>query len=69
MRGRGHPRLTPSCATAQTFSGTADIELKMAAQIIGNVTGALKSDDYSDKSFDAYLALVRSRSKRARPPR
>jgi len=33
-------------------------ELKMAAQLIGDMTGPWKSDDYSDKFSDAILALV-----------
>jgi DNA end-binding protein Ku len=36
-------------------------ELKMAAQLIGDMTGSWKSDDYSDKFSDAILALVRKK--------
>jgi DNA end-binding protein Ku len=36
-------------------------ELKMAAQLIGEMTGPWKSGDYSDRFSDAILALVRKK--------
>ena len=39
-------------------AGLKPAELKMAAQLIGDMTGPWKSDDYSDKFSDAILALV-----------
>lgn len=42
----------------KTAAGLKPAELKMAAQLIGDMTGPWKSDDYSDKFSDAILALV-----------
>jgi DNA end-binding protein Ku len=42
----------------KTATGLKPVELKMAAQLIGDMTGPWKSDDYSDKFSDAILALV-----------
>jgi len=45
-------------AEGKTAAGLKPGELKMAAQLIGEMTGPWKSDDYSDKFSDAILALV-----------
>jgi len=45
-------------------AGLRPAELKMAAQLIGDMTGPWKSDDYSEQFSDAILALV-SRKVRA----
>lgn len=42
----------------KTAAGLKPGELKMAAQLIADMTGPWKSDDYSDKFSDAILALV-----------
>jgi DNA end-binding protein Ku len=42
----------------KTAAGLKPGELKMAAQLIGDMTGPWKLDDYSDKFTDAILALV-----------
>jgi DNA end-binding protein Ku len=48
-------------AEGKTAAGLKPAELKMAAQLIGDMTGPWKSDDYSDKFSDAILALVRKK--------
>ena len=48
-------------AEGKTAAGLKPAELKMAAQLIGDMTGPWKSDDYSDKFGDAILALVRKK--------
>jgi DNA end-binding protein Ku len=45
-------------AEGKTAAGLKPGELKMAAQLIGDMTGPWKSGDYSDKFSDAILALV-----------
>jgi len=45
-------------AEGKTAAGLKPGELKMAAQLIGDMTGPWQSDDYSDKFSDAILALV-----------
>ena len=45
-------------AEGKTAAGLKPGELKMAAQLIADMTGRWKSDDYSDKFSDAILALV-----------
>lgn len=45
-------------AEGKTAAGLKPGELKMAAQLIGDMTGPWKSDDYSDKFSDAIHALV-----------
>jgi DNA end-binding protein Ku len=45
-------------AAGKTSAGLKPGELKMAAQLIGDMTGPWNSDDYSDKFSDAILALV-----------
>jgi DNA end-binding protein Ku len=45
-------------AEGKTAAGLKPSELKMAAQLIGDMTGPWKADDYSDKFSDAILALV-----------
>ena len=45
-------------AEGKTAAGLKPGELKMAAQLIGDMTGPWKADDYSDKFSDAILALV-----------
>jgi DNA end-binding protein Ku len=45
-------------AEGKTAVGLKPGELKMAAQLIGDMTGPWKSDDYSDRFSDAILALV-----------
>ena len=45
-------------AEGKTAAGLKPGELKMAAQLIGEMTGPWKSDDYADKFSDAILALV-----------
>jgi DNA end-binding protein Ku len=45
-------------AEGKTGAGLKPGELKMAAQLIGDMTGPWKSDDYSDKFTEAILALV-----------
>ncbi len=45
-------------AEGKTAAGLKPGELKMAAQLISDMTGPWKSDDYSDKFSDAILALV-----------
>ncbi len=45
-------------AEGKTAAGLKPGELKMAAQLIADMTGPWKSDDYSDKFSDAILALV-----------
>lgn len=42
----------------RTAAGLKPGELKMAAQLIGDMTGPWKLDDYSDRFSDAILALV-----------
>jgi DNA end-binding protein Ku len=48
-------------AEGKTAAGLKPAELKMAAQLIGDMTGPWKADDYSDKFGDAILALVRKK--------
>jgi DNA end-binding protein Ku len=48
-------------AEGKTAAGLKPGELKMAAQLIGDMTGPWKSDDYSDKFSDAILALVKKK--------
>lgn len=45
-------------AEGKSAAGLKPAELKMAAQLIGDMTGPWRSDDYSDKFSDAILALV-----------
>ena len=45
-------------AEGKTAAGLKPGELKMAAQLISDMTGPWKSNDYSDKFSDAILALV-----------
>jgi DNA end-binding protein Ku len=45
-------------AEGKAAAGLKPGELKMAAQLIGDMTGPWKSDDYADKFSDAILALV-----------
>lgn len=45
-------------AEGKTAAGLKPGELKMAAQLIGDMTGPWQSDDYSDKFSAAILALV-----------
>lgn len=45
-------------AEGKTAAGLKPAELKMAAQLIGDMKGPWKSDDYSDKFSDAIMALV-----------
>lgn len=45
-------------AEGKTAAGLKPAELKMALQLIGDMTGPWKSDDYTDKFSDAILALV-----------
>jgi DNA end-binding protein Ku len=45
-------------AEGRTAAGLKPAELKLAAQLIGNMTGPWKSGDYSDKFSDAIQALV-----------
>jgi DNA end-binding protein Ku len=45
-------------AEGKTAAGLKPGELKMAAQLIADMTGPWKSADYSDKFSDAILALV-----------
>ena len=45
-------------AEGKTAAGLKPGELKMAAQLIGDMTGPWHSADYSDKFSDAILALV-----------
>jgi DNA end-binding protein Ku len=45
-------------AEGKTAAGLKPGELKMAAQLIGDMTGPWKSADYADKFSDAILALV-----------
>jgi DNA end-binding protein Ku len=45
-------------AEGKTAAGLKPGELKMAVQLIGDMTGPWKSDDYSDKFTEAILALV-----------
>ena len=45
-------------AEGKTTAGLKPGELKMAAQLIADMTGPWNSDDYSDKFSDAILALV-----------
>lgn len=45
-------------AEGKTAAGLKPAELKMAAQLIGDMTGPWKSEAYSDKFGDAILALV-----------
>jgi DNA end-binding protein Ku len=45
-------------AEGKAAAGLKPAELKMAAQLIGEMTGPWKADDYSDKFSDAILALV-----------
>ena len=45
-------------AEGKTAAGLKPGELKMAAQLIGEMTGPWKAADYSDKFSDAILALV-----------
>ena len=48
-------------AEGKTAAGLKPGELKMAAQLIGDMTGPWKSNNYSDKFNDAILALVRKK--------
>jgi DNA end-binding protein Ku len=48
-------------AEGKTAAGLKPGELKMAAQLIGSMTGPWKSDQYSNKFSDAILALVRKK--------
>lgn len=45
-------------AEGKTAAGLKAGELKMAAQLIGDMTGPWKADDYADQFTDAILALV-----------
>jgi DNA end-binding protein Ku len=45
-------------AEGKSAAGLKPAELKMAAQLISNMTGSWKSDDFSDKFGAAILALV-----------
>lgn len=45
-------------AEGKTAAGLKPAELKMAAQLIADMTGSWKSDDYSDTFGDAIRALV-----------
>lgn len=45
-------------AEGKTAAGLKPAELKMAAQLISDMTGPWKADDYSDNFSDAILALV-----------
>ena len=45
-------------AEGKTAAGLKPGELKMAAQLIGDMTGPWKLDDYSDRFSDAIPALV-----------
>ncbi|PKO31282.1 MAG: Ku protein [Betaproteobacteria bacterium HGW-Betaproteobacteria-7] len=45
-------------AEGKAAAGLKPGELKMAAQLIGDMTSPWKSDDYSDKFSDAILSLV-----------
>jgi DNA end-binding protein Ku len=45
-------------AEGKSAAGLKPGELKMAAQLIGDMTGPWKSDDYSDRFSTAILALV-----------
>lgn len=45
-------------AEGKGAAGLKSAELKMAAQLIGDMTGPWKADDYSDTFSDAILALV-----------
>ena len=48
-------------AQGKTAASLTPAELKMAAQLIGDMTGPWKSSDYADKFSDAILALVRKK--------
>lgn len=48
-------------AEGKTAAGLKPGELKMAAQLIGDMTGPWKADDYADKFSAAILALVRKK--------
>lgn len=48
-------------AEGKTAAGLKPGELKMAAQLIGDMTGPWKSEDYSDQFSDAILSLVRNK--------
>ena len=48
-------------AQGKTAAGLTPAELKMAAQLIGDMTAPWKSGDYADKYSDASLALVRKK--------
>ena len=48
-------------AQGKTAAGLTPAELKMAAQLIGDMTAPWKSGDYADKFSDAILALVRKK--------
>ena len=45
-------------AEGKTAAGLKPAELKMAAQLIADMTGPWQSDDYTDRFSDAILALV-----------
>ncbi len=48
-------------ALGKAAAGLKPAELKMAAQLIGDMTGPWKADDYSDRFSDAILALVKKK--------
>ncbi len=48
-------------AEGRTAAGLKPAELKMAAQLIGDMTAPWKSDDHADRFSDAILALVRKK--------
>ncbi len=48
-------------AEGKTAAGLKPAELKMAAQLIGDMKGSWKSEDYSDKFSAAILELVRKK--------
>jgi DNA end-binding protein Ku len=48
-------------AEGKTAAGLKAAELKMAAQLIGDMTGPWKSDQYTDQFSDAILTLVRTK--------
>jgi DNA end-binding protein Ku len=58
MRPASELKLPPEGRTA---AGLKPAELKMAAQLIGDMTAPWQSDDYADRFSDAILALVRKK--------
>ncbi len=48
-------------AEGRTAAGLKPAELKMAAQLIGDMTAPWQSDDHADRFSDAILALVRKK--------